>query len=103
MCVCVSDCVCVLPCQDADVFVNAVAIEEALFPYCQTGRALATDKARTFLPWLTDAACNQLLVCLASGHGALWLLDLWFSCPRSFLAFAVFAATRLPWLWCPIL
>lgn len=30
--------------NDADVFVNAVAIEEALFPYCQTGRALATDK-----------------------------------------------------------
>ncbi|CAE7170404.1 ISPD [Symbiodinium microadriaticum] len=30
--------------NDADIFVSAVAIEEALFPYCQTGRALATDK-----------------------------------------------------------
>ncbi|CAE7441276.1 unnamed protein product [Symbiodinium sp. CCMP2592] len=30
--------------NDADIFVNAVAIEEALFPYCQTGRALTTDK-----------------------------------------------------------
>eukprot|EP00437_Effrenium_voratum_P004807 CAMPEP_0181422780 /NCGR_PEP_ID=MMETSP1110-20121109/13790_1 /TAXON_ID=174948 /ORGANISM="Symbiodinium sp., Strain CCMP421" /LENGTH=411 /DNA_ID=CAMNT_0023545887 /DNA_START=168 /DNA_END=1403 /DNA_ORIENTATION=- len=30
--------------NDADIFVSAVAIEEALFPYCQTGRALTTDK-----------------------------------------------------------
>ena len=103
VCVCVRACVRVLVWQDADIFVSAVAIEEALFPYCQTGRALATDKARPGLAQQMLPVTSSSSVC--SGHpGSLAselvvvavLVASWLSrssLPRGFL-------TCWAWLFC---